>query len=840
MDDNFYKQIVEHSREGYAYHRIITDRDGNPIDYVFLSANPAFEKATGLSRDQIVGKKVTEILPGIGKSSYDWIGNYGKVALTGGSISFEQYSEPLGRWYDVIAYSNEHTYFVTIFRDITSYKQTELELLEYKTSIEQSTEGIALADMDGKVKFVNNAWAKMHGCSIKEPLGLHLNIFHTPEQIENEVTPFIERVITTGSVDGEVGHVRVDGTIFPTQMTFVVIRGEDDKPIEMIGIARDITERKKMEAAQEKSAQYLRNILHTTQDGFWVIDNQKRIVDVNEAYCRMSGYAQDELLAMEIQDLEAIEIPEETDARVQRVLKNGSELFETRHRKKDGSLWDVEVSVTTLERDDDAVMVCFCRDITERKQAEEQLRFQAHIIENSPVIAAYHDKDLNTVWVNRAYQKATGLSLEEIRGRKCYQVWNLSNPCQGCSVITAIETGENAASELTPDNQDNWPETQGYWLSEAAPVRDEQGVVIGAIEFAFDITKLQQAEQEIEYLSFHDGLTGLYNRRFFDEELERLDVPRNLPLTLTMLDVNGLKLTNDAFGHQVGDELLTRVAAVLQNVCRADDIISRIGGDEFAIMLPKTDGEQAERLTKRIQEVIAAEKVEGLPISVSCGWAAKTEEQERIIDVFKTAEDHMYRHKISERNSYRHQTIQLIMQTLYAKSPREQQHSERVSELCGQIGSALSLDVSEHTTAGMLHDIGKVAISESILDKVPPLTDSEWLEIKRHPEAGYSILSSVNDYGPLAECVLAHHERWDGAGYPNGLKGEAIPRMARIIAVADAYDAMVSDRPYRKGMSHSDAMEEIEVCAGSQFDPIIVQVFIEMMREQEPGPIVGD
>ena len=348
-----------------------------------------------------------------------------------------------------------------------------------------------------------------------------------------------------------------------------------------------------------------------------------------------------------------------------------------------------------------------------------------------------------------------------------------------------------------------------------------------------DITDRKQAEQKIEYLCFHDGLTGLYNRLFFDEELNRLDVPRNLPLTLIMLDVNGLKLTNDAFGHLAGDELLTKVATVLQDVCRADDIIARIGGDEFVILLPQLNEAQALQLTKRIQEGVGAEKVEGLPISVSCGWATKTEQQERITDVFKTAEDYMYRHKISERGSYRHQTIQLIMQTLYAKSPREQVHSKRVSQLCGQIGSAMGLEVNEFITAGMLHDIGKVAISESILDKVLPLTDSEWTEMKRHTEAGYSILSLVNDYGPLAECVLAHHERWDGAGYPNGLKGEAIPLLARIIAIADSYDAMVSNRPYRKGMSHADAMEEIVAFAGSQFDPEVVRVFIEMMNQRE-------
>ena len=130
----------------------------------------------------------------------------------------------------------------------------------------------------------------------------------------------------------------------------------------------------------------------------------------------------------------------------------------------------------------------------------------------------------------------------------------------------------------------------------------------------------------------------------------------------------------------------------------------------------------------------------------------------------------------------------------------------------------------------MLHDIGKITISDSILDKVPPLTDLDWTDIKRHPEVGYSILSGVNDYAMLAEYVLAHHERWDGSGYPRGLEGDEIPIHARIIAIADAYDA--SDRPYRKAMSHADAMEEMKTCAGSQFDPYLAKDFVDMIRER--------
>ncbi len=338
----------------------------------------------------------------------------------------------------------------------------------------------------------------------------------------------------------------------------------------------------------------------------------------------------------------------------------------------------------------------------------------------------------------------------------------------------------------------------------------------------------------IYHLSFYDQLTGLYSRRFYDEELQRLDVPRNLPLTIAILDVNGLKLTNDAFGHHAGDQLLQKVASVLRRECRTDDIIARIGGDEFIIILPKTDSSQAHALTARICTAVSSETIEALPLSVSCGLATKLDKHKKVSDVFKEAEDKMYRTKISERSSYRHAVIELIMSTLYIKIPQEQEHSHRVSELCRRIGRALGLsqvEVNELTTAGVLHDIGKIVVSNDLLNKPGALSTLEWRELKRHPEVGYSILSSVTDYAPLAEYVFAHHERWDGTGYPKKLKGEAISLPARIIALADTYDAMTSDRSYRKALSHATALEEIKVCAGSQFDPTLTEIFLHMMQE---------
>lgn len=363
----------------------------------------------------------------------------------------------------------------------------------------------------------------------------------------------------------------------------------------------------------------------------------------------------------------------------------------------------------------------------------------------------------------------------------------------------------------------------------AAPIRDSEGKTIGVVLVFRDVTDEKIRQNEIEFLSFHDQLTGLYNRRYFEAELMRLDNPRRLPLTLMMGDLNGLKLTNDGFGHAAGDELLKKTSKVLKHCFRHDDIICRYGGDEFVVILPNTDSYEAETIVMRIQALIERQKTEYGMLSISFGWDTKVEEDEDISQVLKSAEDYMYKKKLLESPSVRSATIQTIITTLYEKSSREEAHSKRVSDLCVRIGKIMNLtirEISNLKTAGLLHDIGKIVIQDGVLDKPGKLTDSEWIEIKRHPEIGYRILKNIDEMAELTEAVLGHHERWDGKGYPKGLQGESISPAARIIALADAYDTMVSERPYRKVMSMEDAFKEIEKNSGTQFDPQIINIFI--------------
>jgi diguanylate cyclase (GGDEF)-like protein/putative nucleotidyltransferase with HDIG domain/PAS domain S-box-containing protein len=437
--------------------------------------------------------------------------------------------------------------------------------------------------------------------------------------------------------------------------------------------------------------------------------------------------------------------------------------------------------------------------------------------------------------MNKVAEDLTGWTLTEVLGKPIYTVLNImdeytrrntDNIVEKVFATRAIQKMANHTILTAKDKSEKLIEDS------AAPILNKNNELVGIVIVFRDYTEKWERLKKIEYLNFHDDLTNLYNRRFFEEELLRLDTKRNLPLSIIMGDINGLKLINDSFGHKYGDVLLVKSANAIVDECREDDIIARIGGDEFAIILPNASIEDAAEVINRIKGNLTKQEVFGIDVSVSFGCGSKTDISQNIQTIFKEAEDYMYKHKIYESSSMRSKTIEIISKTLFEKNGRELVHSKRVSELCVLLAKKLGFDDNDINIlklTGLMHDIGKIGIEDKILNKDGTLTDEEYNQMKRHPEIGYRILNSVNEFSDIATSVLQHHEKWDGSGYPQGLKGKDICLEARIVCIVDAFDAMTSLRSYRTAIGQSEAIKEIERCRGTHFDPDIARQFIEMI-----------
>ncbi|MDP3129857.1 MAG: diguanylate cyclase, partial [Bacillota bacterium] len=350
-----------------------------------------------------------------------------------------------------------------------------------------------------------------------------------------------------------------------------------------------------------------------------------------------------------------------------------------------------------------------------------------------------------------------------------------------------------------------------------------------------DISERKQREAETIYMVDHDYLTGLYNRYYFERELIRMDRPENYPLTIMMADINGLKLINDAYGQAAGDEILREIAESIQACCGDAEVLARVGGDEFACILPHLDDAGAHQRLLDIQASCARIHEPYLDrvsySNVSLGYAVKTSPDEEIKGIVKLAEDYMYRRKLLEHKSSRNAIIASIKATMAERNMETEEHAERLIVASKKIGTAIGLSAAEQDKLELLatlHDIGKVGVDDAILTKPGPLTNEEWVEMRKHPEIGYRIAISSAELVPIADMILYHHERWDGDGYPQRLKGDRIPLLSRIIAITDAFDAMTHDRPYRSAMNSRAAYDEITRCSNKQFDPTLVRIFLEL------------
>lgn len=598
MKDSFYQSVVEHSPVGYAYHKIVCDEAGKPCDYEYIEVNPAFEKLTGFISEEIIGKRITRILPEIINDAFDWIGFYGNIALNGEKKEFEQYTAALNIWCRVIAYSPEKGFFATHIVDITKEK-TQLE--ELNNFFELNLDFLCIADLDGYFIKVNKAWEDVFGYTNEELIRTKYLDFVHPDDVQatrevmerlNEQNPVINFINRYQAKDGS--HHWIEWNSRP--------QGK-----RVYAAARDITDRKKLEQRLEKRMSDLTGSSGNTGDiDFSQLLDIDMIQKLQDEFSDATGVAS----VITLTDGTPITRTSNFTRLCQDIIRKTEKGCENCYKSDavigaysaegpiiksclSGGLWDAGAAITVGGKHVANWLIGQVRDETIR---EDQLAAYAREIgadEREAVLA---------------FREVPQMSFQRFE-----------------KIAKLLYTIANQLSNLAFQN-----------LLQARFINEKRRI-----------------EKEILYLSYHDYLTGLYNRRYYEQELAKLDKKENLPLTLLLGDVNGLKVINDTLGHLMGDELLIKTARVISQGCRQDDIVARLGGDEFIVILPKTAGLVIDEIIERIKKLALAEKVGGRDVSIAFGYETKVSEDENIEAIFKRAEDDMYRHKLTESGSMR-------------------------------------------------------------------------------------------------------------------------------------------------------------------------------------------
>lgn len=877
MSGKFYKSIIDEST-GYALHKIILDDKGKPVDYVFIDVNETFEKYTGLKRKVVLNERITKILPNINKDEFNWISFYGEIAIGGRAREIEQYSKPLDRYYHIKVFSPRMGYFVTLFTDVTiemkvaDMSRWMLEQSDDKIDYEKIMDDmliiseakygifklfdsngrdfttVAVSGVSNNIKkaerllgfnIVGKKW-KYKNSRDEKTNGKSVACFDTlgdlsGKAVSGKIIESIEKKFNTGQV---IIVKIMNGSNILGDITLIMEKGARLNRFGLVEMYASqiglFLEKKRLDNELMNSHNRMELAMKASENGLWDWNIATGDVYINSGFKKMIGYDENDLENNIDSIFELMHTDDKRDV-LPRIMDHIEKVQpyeeEFRFKCKNGNWKWISGRGKSYDIDDNGKpnrVVGMNVDISRIK--EESQKYDK-IFRNNPAIMAVSSlPDKLYTEVNDAFLEATGYSEDEIVG-KSYKDLGIFILDDQLDVISKVLGEEIAIREFNLKLKTKDGRILDVILSGECIESEGKKCYLTMM---IDITELRKSQDRIEHMSYHDQLTGLYNRRFYETELKRLDTNRNLPLSIIMIDVNGLKLVNDAFGHNKGDELLVKVADSIKEECRADEIIARLGGDEFVVLLPNTGMVDAEMIADRVAVRTYSKNIGLINISVSCGVGTK-ESEESVIEIFKKAEESMYKKKLFDSQVMRKKTIEKIMLALYEMNSVEEGHSKNVAKMSGKLAKACGLKtekIVEIYESGRMHDIGKIAVAPSILSKDSALNDIEMSQVRTHSEVGYQILRSVNEYALMSGYILTHHERWDGSGYPGGLKANDIPLESRIIGIADSFDAMINDRPYRKALSIDEAVEELNRCSGTQFDPELTRVFIENVLGQ--------
>jgi len=563
------------------------------------------------------------------------------------------------------------------------------------------------------------------------------------------------------------------------------------------------------------------------------------IVDANQSALEVYNYSKEEFLALKVSDI-SLNSPETTKIIFSKILNNEISDFQFKHITKDKKEIDVHVYPGPMTIDGKEYILATILDITEKLEKERKFRdvdskLRATLLSVGEGIVVT-DIDHNITLINDKAMDILGVTIKPLNKSICsvFRIYSSKTDISfhdlfhSCLKENKIYNSDIAYSLIRNDT--NVETIVDFSIS---PIKLDGENISGAILVIRDETIEEERKTQIKYISQHDYLTKLHNRAYFEENIKRLDTSRQLPLSIIMGDVNGLKLLNDAFSHIEGDKLLIEIANILKKAVRQEDILARWGGDEFAILLPQTSNIDSMIVYDRIKDLCNKSMYETIRPSISLGCATKISVGEEINDIIKLAEEKMYHEKLLEGKDMRNSLVYALEKRLYERSEESKNHSENLVNLADILGNELSINMEGLEIlkqSARLHDIGLVSIDTEILNKPGELDENEWDRVRSHPEIGSRIVQSISELQHISKEILHHHEWFDGSGYPQGLKGKDIPYFSRIISIIDAYDVMISGRIYKDKITNAEAKEEIKRCSGTQFDPEIVAVFLRVFK----------
>ena len=903
LDNEKYRKLFAEMPDAFAYHQVIYDQKGNPEDYLFLEINEAFEQLTGLKRDKVIGKKVTEVHPEIGDSAFDWIGVYAQVAGEGNSVRFEQYFEPAGRWYDVSAFSDAPGYFAVSFREVTTQKNENKAFslliervqdimhypageLDYQVIADGLLElseakfaAVNLYDRD-RQKSVTKALAGISAmveqfCHLLgfEPAGKEWEII--PERVNaikegrllhfknlsdstsGAVTPamsaMLERLAGTGSVyvvelcfeEETLGDMIM---FMPRKKTLI-----NPQIIEIYAalVASALVRFQAGIALREIVEQYRSLVDNLPGTSYRCLyDRNWTMIYMGSDVDNITGYPSEDFINNKVRSYASVICKDDNnnDEIIARAIGAG-EIWDIEYRviRKDGAVrWVHERGRGVKDEEGNVIYVDgLILDITDRKIVEEQLKESE--LRHRALVGAIPDL-LFRYNIDGIYLDAV-IKDEKLLHQKARQL-HKSEALVGKSINEVLSAeiaetllngiGQALASSEIQVIEYSYPVDgkEYYFESRLAPIGNKEVVSI-----VRDITDRKNYLADLERISLHDQLTGLYNRHYFENELERLSLSRDYPITIVSADLDGLKLVNDTLGHAEGDRYLETGAELLKGALRASDILARVGGDEFAIILPRTDREAAEELVARLRARIDHynNQQQEIPISISIGLAVSPAKESALEETYKEADNAMYKDKLKRSKLARARIVDSLVNALSTRKNLGEGNNAQVQDLADRFGKHLQLEEKELNNLQLLakvYDLGKVnmpdqLVHSSLKEKVGELNDAEREAIRRHPEIGYRIATSSPEFSGVADLILRHHENYDGSGYPLGIKGDDIALECRIMAIIIAYSAMTNHRPYAKKLKPDEALEELQRCSGSQFDPQLVDQFLSFLASDQ-------